>query len=248
MGIITADDDKGEQFLQTLLSMLLQHSICTAFIEKTPLLSQILEVAQPLEAIMVKAKSLANSNVSVYVVNADPETMASLKWLMFCAILQEVAEAPIGKVWIMTAHWDFSSQTVQRDLDIHIFHGALSLAVHTNEVKEFPYFLRVVQPNSPKGDDFLKVFWEQAFDCLFSGSDDSKGRGACTGEEKLENLPGTFFEMHMTALSYSLYNAVHAIAHALQKMYTFRLKTVAMVDRGRLDPPDLQPWQVMCHI
>ncbi|XP_066486321.1 vomeronasal type-2 receptor 26-like [Tiliqua scincoides] len=245
IGIVTADDDKGEQFLQTLLPMFSQHSICTAFIEKLPLLSHIFELSQPLEAIVAKASSLANSNIKVYVINADPETMAGLKWLMYYAELQGIAETPLGKVWIMTAHWDFSSQTVQRDLDVHLFHGALSLAVHTNEVRVFPNLLRIVQPNSPKGDGFLKFFWEQAFNCLFSDSDDSnKITVACTGEEKLESLPGTLFEMHMTGQSYSIYNAVHAIAHALQKMYTFRLKLSTMVDRGSLDPPDQQPWQL----
>ncbi|XP_062992822.1 vomeronasal type-2 receptor 26-like [Elgaria multicarinata webbii] len=48
----------------------------------------------------------------------------------------------------------------------------------------------------------------------------------CTGEEKLESLPGPFFEMSMTGHSYNVYNSAHAIAHALY--------TIAKI--GRVDP------------
>ncbi|XP_054850014.1 vomeronasal type-2 receptor 26-like [Eublepharis macularius] len=48
----------------------------------------------------------------------------------------------------------------------------------------------------------------------------------CTGEEKLETLPGIFFEMDMFDHSYNVYNAAYALAHALH----------AILKVGRLDP------------
>ncbi|XP_053118182.1 extracellular calcium-sensing receptor-like [Hemicordylus capensis] len=66
----------------------------------------------------------------------------------------------------------------------------------------------------------------------------------CTLEEKLESLPGTLFERSMTGQSYSIYNAVHAIAQAVHKMYTSKPKPKAVVDRGTLKHPNLQPWQL----
>nr|XP_056720642.1 vomeronasal type-2 receptor 26-like [Euleptes europaea] len=244
VGIIAADDDKGEQFMRTLIPMLSQESICTAHIEKTPPLSQVLEMAQPFEQVLAKAVSLNNPKVQVFIVNADPQTTSCLKWFIHLGILHGMLRS-VGKVWVMTAHWDFSTQTVHRDFDIQNFHGALSFAIHSEPVLGFPKFLQMLHPDSPNGDGFIKIFWEQAFSCLFLDFKESKeNEEICTGQEKLESLPGALFEMSMTGQSYSIYNAVYAMAHALHKMYTSRATFSSLVNRRRLHLPTMQPWKL----
>ncbi|XP_053120364.1 vomeronasal type-2 receptor 26-like [Hemicordylus capensis] len=246
IGIITADNDDGENFLQILIPMLSRNKICTAVIEKYPEPSDFIEKMSSVESLRAMAISLTSSKVKVYLIYADIVTIASFKCFIYFTTLSEgITENALYRVWIMTAHWDFSSNAVHRALDIQIFGGALSFSTHSNEVLGFKEFLQLLQPNVPKGDGFLRVFWEKAFSCLFSESNIHKeSDDTCTGEEKLESLPGALFEMSMTGQSYSIYNAVHAIAHALQKIYTSRPKPRAMADRGRWDLQNLQPWQV----
>ncbi|XP_060110655.1 vomeronasal type-2 receptor 26-like [Heteronotia binoei] len=67
----------------------------------------------------------------------------------------------------------------------------------------------------------------------------------CTGEERLENLHSSLFEMSMTGHSYSIYNAVYAIAHALRMLYSSRINHME-IDSGKImELQDLQPWQIM---
>ncbi|XP_066486289.1 vomeronasal type-2 receptor 26-like [Tiliqua scincoides] len=246
VGLITADDDDGEKFVQKLLPMLTQHGICTAISEKIPALSQTIEILTSFVPLQVQLISLMSSKINVYVVNSSQQTATVLTWLLYMhSLLEDITHFSVGKVWIMTAQWDFSVGTLYRAFDIHIFDGSLSIAIHSSEVLGFPKFLQMLNPTLPTDDGFLRVFWEQTFNCLLPDPQkDKENKCRCTGQEKLESLPGTLFEMSMTGQSYSIYNAVYAIAHALHKMYTSKPKLSALTDTGRWDNLHQQPWQL----
>ncbi|XP_054850045.1 vomeronasal type-2 receptor 26-like [Eublepharis macularius] len=75
------------------------------------------------------------------------------------------------------------------------------------------------------------------------GGDNIKGN-ICTGEEKLEDLPGPFFEMSMTGHSYNIYNAVYAVAHALHAMQSFRSKHRTTMNRKKPNLAGQDHWQL----
>ncbi|XP_061447677.1 vomeronasal type-2 receptor 26-like [Rhineura floridana] len=246
IGILTMDNDNGDKFVQTLMPMLLKKGICTALNGKIPAISHAIDMLSSVDSIIIMASYLSNSKVNVLVVNAENPTIPSLHWTIYLyTVFTGITESSIYKVWIMTAQWEFTLETMQRASDIQVFDGGLSFAIHSNEVPGFRKFLYALQPISPKEDIFLRIFWEQAFNCLFSNSKGgSESIDTCTGAEKLENLPGTIFEMNMIGQSYSIYNAVQAIAHTLHHMYTSRSKHRAMPERAKLDLRNLQHWQL----
>ncbi|XP_053120368.1 vomeronasal type-2 receptor 26-like [Hemicordylus capensis] len=246
VGIIATEDDNGEKFMQTFIPMLSQRDICTAFRLKMPTLSHAFKIVESFETMenptVAKTKLLMDSKVKVNVVNAERQTADGLKWIIYLySLLEGITETSIGKVWIMTTQWDFSYDTIQRNFAVQAFHGALSFAIHSNEVLGFPKFLQSIHPDMQNGDAFLRIFWEEAFSCFFSDSnEDKEGSDTCTGQEKLENLPGTLFEMSMTGQSYSIYNAAHTIAHGLQTMHSSSLKLRGTARKFRLTPANLQ--------
>ncbi|KAH0624319.1 hypothetical protein JD844_030393 [Phrynosoma platyrhinos] len=140
---------------------------------------------------------------------------------------------------------DFAELPIQRSWDIDFLHGALSFAIHSNEVQGFQKFLQTRNPISEKEDGFIRSFWENVFSCSFLDStlynDDEK---ACTGEEMLESLPSSVFEMSMTAHSYSIYNAVFAVVHALQSMKSSQSKKRANLKGQQQKISNRQSWQV----
>ncbi|XP_015684567.1 vomeronasal type-2 receptor 26-like [Protobothrops mucrosquamatus] len=66
--------------------------------------------------------------------------------------------------------------------------------------------------------------------------------GNCSGEENVESLPAPLFELQMTSQSYSIYNAVYAVAYSLHE--AVRPKSQPR-EIQRIEFPNLQPWQVV---
>ncbi|XP_033024339.1 vomeronasal type-2 receptor 26-like [Lacerta agilis] len=246
VGIIATDDESGETFLEILIPLLSQHGICTAFYQKMPSLSQAMENFSSLDVIRSTSVRFITSKVKVLTVCAEPKTIAALIWIIYLfSLLKGIRETSIGKVWIMTAQWNFSPELLHKDFDIQVFDGTLSFAIHSNERQTFTSFLKTLNPNTANGDGFLRIFWEQAFNCFFSDSNEYKERiDSCTGLEKLESLPQTLFEISMTGQSYSIYNAVHAIAHSLHRMHSSMSKHRAMAKKSKLDHKNLKSWQL----
>ncbi|XP_025029453.1 vomeronasal type-2 receptor 26-like [Python bivittatus] len=140
----------------------------------------------------------------------------------------------------MAIQQELSTLPFQKNWDKLTIHGALSMAVHSNEILGFQNFIQTRNHFLTRGDGFIRDFWEQSFDCTFPGLFISKNDiKVCTGEEKLDDLPGAFFEISMTGHSYNVYNAVYAVAHALHDMQSSESK------HGRsMKLQNQQPWQL----
>ncbi|XP_054850038.1 vomeronasal type-2 receptor 26-like [Eublepharis macularius] len=183
---------------------------------------------------------IMNSTANAVVFCGEADSMMKLRWLLHMPNIDNKIAKPKGKVWILTAQMDFMSLYYQNTWDVQDIHGAISLAIHSNEIPGFQQFLYGRNPTSIKEDGFIRHFWVQAFGCAFS---DEAEEEICTGEERLEHLPGVVFETSMTGYSYNIYNAVHAVAHALHAMYSSRLKNTAKMAEKK-EFQNVQPWQL----
>uniref|UniRef100_A0A803TTL0 G-protein coupled receptors family 3 profile domain-containing protein n=1 Tax=Anolis carolinensis TaxID=28377 RepID=A0A803TTL0_ANOCA len=120
---------------------------------------------------------------------------------------------------------DFALLPIQRDWDLSFINGALSISRLPKKVSGFHEFLQDRKPDTDQEDGFIGDFWQQAFMCSFPRLNlDESPENICTEENKLETLPMSVFEMSMTSHSYSIYNAVYAVAHALHDMDSSKFK------------------------
>ncbi|XP_042329692.1 vomeronasal type-2 receptor 26-like [Sceloporus undulatus] len=243
IGLFAVDDDNGDKFLQTTVPMLSLHGICYAFMVKIPKQAYMNELINLLIGQVEKYSVLMERKVNVFFVYGEPPSFQVLRLLLFLAYNWWGFPA-IGKVWIATSHWDFDSLSIQKTWGMQTFHGSIVFSVHSNQPFGFQKFIQKISPSWAKQDGFIQAFWEQAFSCSLKISKEQGEKKPCTGEEKLETIPGTLFEMNMTGHSYNVYNAVYAVAHALDALYKSSSKYKRSTKGGRMILQNVQPWEL----
>ncbi|XP_077171547.1 vomeronasal type-2 receptor 26-like [Paroedura picta] len=239
IGVIYLDVDIDKTFVSHVLPMFSQNGICFNFIETVHKVKVSDDFAEYVNEEIQLYHTVLSSNATVIVLHGEIQTTMWLRRMLRYAEFEELPMKTRGKFWIMTAQMDFTSDALQRDWGIGFLHGALSLAVHSTGMLGFQKFL-LTHPVSEKANGFLRDFWTHAFNCFFPDTRvkdictvlDQNFEEICTGEEKLESLPGSVFEMSMTPHSYSIYIAVYAVAHAVHAMHSSTSRHASMNNRG----------------
>ncbi|XP_060110726.1 extracellular calcium-sensing receptor-like [Heteronotia binoei] len=227
VGVISQNEinEYAEHFVQNVLPIFAQSGICFDFIERTPILSFSTQTDETEISIRKIGSIIMRSSTNVVLVYGESDTMIVLRMLLDLSDFEGLSMKTKGKVWILTAQMAFTSLPIQRNRDIHFLHGAISFASHSKELLGFQKFLQMRSPTSEKEDGFILDFWQQTFNCLFPKTmADNTNEKVCTGEEKLETVPESVFELSMTGHSYSIYNAVYAVVHALDAMHLSHMK------------------------
>uniref|UniRef100_A0A8D2J9I6 G-protein coupled receptors family 3 profile domain-containing protein n=1 Tax=Varanus komodoensis TaxID=61221 RepID=A0A8D2J9I6_VARKO len=235
IGVVVDCTNGGEHFVQVLEELLSQNEICSAFTKSIPQLASLDDVDKFSHLLSELYEIFTNSKVSALIMYGESLTISWIRTAQFMHDLRDNSTTSFRKVWIVTAQIDFILKGFQHGWGLQLFQGAISVTIPSKDPPEFRDFLQRVKPNWNQEDGFLKAFWEQAFDCSFADlTSPTTANELCTGEEKLENLPAPQFEMDMTGHSYSIYNAVHAVAHALHTMMSSRSKGRDLMQNKKL--------------
>ncbi|XP_034286034.1 vomeronasal type-2 receptor 26-like [Pantherophis guttatus] len=245
IGLICQANEIGERFLREVLVVFSEKGICFDYIEE--LLVEVFSngVGEKMDTFLKMYETIMTSLSNVVIVYCENQLMALFRMISSVSEYWDTMVERKDKVWIFPAQMESTSVPFQRDWSMDYIHGALSFSASSKELLGFSRFLQMGNSILGKEDSLSRVFWEQAFGCSFSQATlNLKSEKRCTGDEKLETLPMSVFELSMTGQSYSIYNAVYAVAHALQAMLTSHSKHRAMVLGGRQNPLNPQVWQL----
>ncbi|XP_032092278.1 vomeronasal type-2 receptor 26-like [Thamnophis elegans] len=247
IGVIFVQDDNGLRFMQKELPRFSQSGICFDFIEPFPTVYFKTGIHEMMESWVKLYVLISDSIASVVILHSEIHTTIFLR--MFPRILEvEDKQMKTGKVWVMMAQIEFTSVPFQQSWDLDILHGSLAFAIQSDEVVGFQNFLQRRNPNVETRDGFIKDFWRQAFDCSFPTTLEDNVWTHCSGEEKLETLPRSVFDMSITPHSYSIYNAVYAVAHALKSMSSSMLKHRTISEEGLKNVLNSMLWQFHSYL
>ncbi|KAG6539345.1 type-2 vomeronasal receptor [Crotalus adamanteus] len=243
IGVIVYNDDNGELFVQDILPLYSQKGICVDFLEPMPKTSFSSDIAETATEWFATSRIVKGSTANTVIIQGEIHTMSVLRTIFHFSQFYDVTIE--SRVLIMTAQMDFASPGFLRDWDIHFLHGALSFAVHKNHPRGFQQFIKERNPASEIRDGFIRIFWKDAFNCAFLNSSlPLRHEKICTGEEKMDNLPGTLFDTNMSGHSYSIYNAVYIMAHALYAITSSNSIEKAKTRNMRQQYLLGEPWQL----
>ncbi|XP_078234901.1 vomeronasal type-2 receptor 26-like [Pogona vitticeps] len=242
IGVVISEDDSGESFLQTLKPRLVQNHICIVWTEMIPIMTQFL----PKDVRWARMRSiywtLSLSEINVILVYGDRQSLEGLRLVLDIFEFGEMQ--PQRRVWVTTAQWDFTALPAGIKMTTKSFSGTLSLRLHTNVVPGFENFLENMNPYQDQ-IYFIHQFWCTAFLCSLPLYHlNFPNWEVCSGGEKLRSLPGSVFEMGMSGQSYSTYNAVYAVAHALHAAFSSSAKQKRKEPEEKWSLQNIQSWQL----
>ncbi|XP_028559230.2 vomeronasal type-2 receptor 26-like [Podarcis muralis] len=245
VGLFAPDDAKGEYFINILEPMLSQNGICSAFTQRVPQLVHYDDLGKISDIALNMYVPFTDNKTTTFIIYGESLMIIWLRAIIFLRDPANEEDISFRKVWILTAQIDFILMGFHKTWGLQLFHGAISFTIHSQNLLNFTEFLQSIKHSQSQGDGFFKDFWEQAFDCFLPNPNvPMNANDICTGEERLQSLPGPLFEMCMTGHSYSIYKAVNVVAHALHDFYSSRSRQRTMGGSQILELWDLQPWQL----
>ncbi|KAM4742050.1 extracellular calcium-sensing receptor-like [Anableps anableps] len=208
IGAIQSDNDYGRNGILAFTEEVKNFKICIAFIGtvlRTYPLDKILKVVEMIKQSTVKV-------ILAFVPEGD-----------FYPLMKEIVKQNItGIQWIASEAWITAARPSTPEM-YQAFGGALGFVVQKMAIPNLNPFLADINPYRDPSIPFVKDFWEIMVGCQPSshGMDTSavKGTKICTGNETLmDHTQDVFFNVTQLRVSYNVYKAVYAIAHALHQL------------------------------
>ncbi|XP_015671609.1 vomeronasal type-2 receptor 26-like [Protobothrops mucrosquamatus] len=228
IGLIVSDDDEdGQNFVQKLTPMLAFNNICLAFLKRVRAKKDLHDfdiIENSLELMIIYS-----TDAKVIILSMGTDLINILT-----DHLEEIEltlKILLGRIWIMPIHWYF---TITFKNELHgrnIFHGSFSFSLQTNTVPGFKDFLENVNIDETL-HPFFCIFRKYVFDTCEKSAE----------KEILEQLLAYVFDRDMLSESYTIYNTVYSIAHALHAIYLSRQRT--FYGKFQHKHLNVRPWQL----
>lgn len=208
IGVVFGDDDYGRYGVQLLLKELQGSEVCVAFSQVIPKAHSPQRIRHIVETIRLSTARV----VVVFAIDSDAK-----------ALLEEVVRQNISdRQWIGTEGW-VTSPDISAPQNLPSLVGTMGFALKKAQIPGLGSFLTRIRPAGWRTEPFVKEFWETLFECSLEGnSSTGSDRPQCTGTESLEEKTNSYTDVTQLGVSYNVYKAVYAVAHAIQDMLACR--------------------------
>lgn len=228
IGAIQSDNDYGRNGIIAFTEEVKKLGVCIAFVGtilRTYPLDKILEVVEMIKQSTVKV-------ILAFVPEGD-----------FYPLMKEVVKQNItGIQWIASEAWITATRPSTPEI-YHAFGGALGFVVQKMAIPNLKPFLTDISPYTDPRAAFVRDFWEIMVGCRPQEHTGTEAMNeTCKGNETM-NSQDMFFNVTQLRVSYNVYKAVYAIAHALHQL-VFCQPVGEKTVRPCLNISEIQPKEV----
>nr|XP_004544086.2 extracellular calcium-sensing receptor-like [Maylandia zebra] len=202
VGTIGAMDDYSLYGIQAFSIQFGQQGGCVAFHLTIPTSPTVAEIQK-------MADKLQRSTARVVVVFAKDVNLLDL----FSELTQRNMT---GIQWVVSEAWMTATQLTTPDFH-NLLEGTLGFSFPGVSIPGLKEFLLNVRPSPKPGMELVNVFWEEYFGCKLEFERDKSAlkKTVCTGLEDLSYTDSSYSDVSQARISYNVYKAVYAVAHAL---------------------------------
>nr|XP_057936214.1 vomeronasal type-2 receptor 1 isoform X3 [Doryrhamphus excisus] len=250
VGTIAADDDYGKYGIKDFKEQVEEAGVCISFSETLP------KVNSP-EDIHRIVQTVVESTAKIIVVFSSDVNLSPL-------VLELLRQNVTNRTWIASEAWVTSALINQPGVS-SVLGGTIGFAVKRADIPGLQQHLLDLDPYD---DPLTEEFWETLFNCTLDYSTalrKSKDRasvlngtatkaigtlpdGLCTGSESLARLNSTYSDISQLRITYSVYKAVYAVAHALHNLEHCKEGQGPFIGIGCADITKFEPWQLMYYL
>lgn len=216
IGLVIPDDDQGNQFLLELKKQSENKEICFAFVK----MISVDDVSFPQNTEMYY-NQIVMSSTNVIIIYGETRNFIDLIFRMW--------EPPIlQRIWITTKQLNFPTR--KTDISHGTFYGSLTFLPHHGEISGFKNFVQTWFHF--RNTDLYLVMPEWKYFKYESSASNCKMLKSNSSNASFDWLMEQKFDMAFSESSHNIYNAVHAIAHALHEVNLQQVDNQA-IDNGK---------------
>ncbi|XP_069753612.1 extracellular calcium-sensing receptor-like [Narcine bancroftii] len=235
VGLVAGGDDYGRNGIQAFSEQVRRLGVCIAFTEVIPKVYSRQKILQITEAIKASTARV----IVMFAIEGDAYPL-----------IREIVKQNItGRQWIASEAWVTSALMATRE-NLLSLSGTIGFAIHRGEIPGLRDFLLEAHPFKTPNNIFVKELWETTFECSFTTPGSIKGNNAshsqCTGSEDLNRMYNIYSDVSQLRVSYNVYKAVYAIAHALHNLNS--CKNDPALNRTCANIFKFEPWQLLHYL
>uniref|UniRef100_A0A3B5ARB1 Vomeronasal type-2 receptor 1-like n=1 Tax=Stegastes partitus TaxID=144197 RepID=A0A3B5ARB1_9TELE len=240
VGTIAADDDYGKYGIKDFKEQVEEAGVCISFSETLP------KVSSP-EAIQHIVQTVVESTAKIIVVFSSDVDLSPL-------IAELLQHNVTNRTWIASEAWITSALINQPGV---ILAGTLGFGVKRADIPGLQHHLLDLDPYA---DSLTEEFWETVCLLTLANLTVMEGNstlsravrgvpdGLCTGSESVAQLSNTYSDVSQLRITYSVYKAVYAVAHALHNLEHCEHGKGPFIGNSCADITNFEPWQLMYYL